>query len=109
VPHLSDLPLGERKSLAELKKMAQDDPELQPENLSKERKQELIDDLVEARADKKTNARGSNRAAARDVQATIDRVTDEVSLHTFDGSIVVLNDRCSSIHFLFVPDSVLGC
>ena len=69
--------MGERKSLAELKKMAQDDPELQ--NLSKERKQELINDLMEARADKKKNARGSNKAAARDVQFTIDRVTDEVS------------------------------
>jgi hypothetical protein len=77
---LSDLPLGERKSLAGLKKMAQDDPELQSENLSKERRQDLINDLVEARAEKKTNARGNNRAAARDVQATIDRVTDEVSV-----------------------------
>ena len=62
--------------------MAQDDPELQPENLSKERKWELIDDLVGARAEKKSNARGSNRAAARDVQSTVDRVTDEVSHHT---------------------------
>jgi hypothetical protein len=77
IQHPLDLPLGERKSLAELKQMAQDDPELQ--NLSKERKQQLIDDLVEARADKKSNARGSNKSAARDVQSTIDRVTDEVS------------------------------
>jgi len=37
--------MGERKSLAELKQMAQDDPELQ--NLNKERKQELINDLME--------------------------------------------------------------
>ena len=72
-----DLPMGERKSLTELKQMAQDDPELQ--NLSRERKKELINDLIEARADKKNNARGSNRAAAQDVQSTIDRVTDEVS------------------------------
>jgi len=83
---LSDLPLGERKSLAELKKMVQDDVELQPENLSEERKKELIGDLVEARAEKQTNACGSNRVAARDVQATIDRVTGEVSLFTFDDS-----------------------
>jgi hypothetical protein len=69
--------MGERKSLAELKQLAQVDPELQ--NLSKKRKQELINDLIEARANKKTNARGSNKAAARDVQSTIDRVTDEVS------------------------------
>ena len=72
-----DLPMGERKSLTELKQMAQDDPELQ--NLSKKCKKELINDLIEARADKKNNAHGSNRAAARDVQSTIDRVTDEVS------------------------------
>jgi Rho termination factor, N-terminal domain len=77
LPHLLGLPMGERKSLAELKQMAQDDPELQ--NLNKERKQELINDLMETRADKKKNARGSNKAAARDVQSTIDRVTDEVS------------------------------
>jgi hypothetical protein len=69
--------MGERKSLAELKQLAQVDPELQ--NLSKERKQELINDLIEARANKKTNTWGSNKAAARDVQSTIDRVTDEVS------------------------------
>lgn len=43
--HLLGLPMGERKSLAELKQMAQDDPELQ--NLNKERKQELINDLME--------------------------------------------------------------
>jgi hypothetical protein len=54
--------MGERKSLAELKKMAQDDPELQ--NLSKERKQELINNLMEARADQKNNACSSNKVAA---------------------------------------------
>jgi len=86
VPYVLDLPVGERKSLAELKQMVQDDPELQPENLSEERKQELINDLIEARAEKQTNARGSNRAAARDVQATVDRVTSEVRIHTFDDS-----------------------
>jgi len=87
VPHLSDLPLGERKALAELqKKMVQDDAELEPDNLSEEHKNELIDDLVEARTEKQTNAHSSNRAAARDVQATIDRVTSEVSLCTFNDS-----------------------
>jgi hypothetical protein len=84
--HRATLPLGERKSLAKLKKMAQDDVELQPKNLSDERKKELIDNLMEARAEKQTNARSSNRAAARDVQATIDRVTSEVNPHTFDYS-----------------------
>jgi hypothetical protein len=34
LPHPLDLPIRERKSLAELKQMAQDDPELQ--NLSEE-------------------------------------------------------------------------
>lgn len=108
MPRLLDLPQGERKSLAELKKMAQDDPELQPENISEERKQELIDDLMEARGEKKSNARGSNRAAACDVQATIDRVTDEVSHHTFDDPITALNDRCSLTRLSFVRDFVFG-
>jgi len=53
MPRLLDLPQGERKSLAKLKKMVQDDPELQPENISEERKQELIDDLMEAQGEKK--------------------------------------------------------
>jgi hypothetical protein len=86
MPYVLDLPVGERKSLAKLKQMVQDDPELQPKNLSEERKQELINDLIEAWAEKQTNVHGSNRAAARDVQATVDRVTSEVRIHTFDNS-----------------------
>ncbi|KIM78407.1 hypothetical protein PILCRDRAFT_90586 [Piloderma croceum F 1598] len=40
---------------------------------------------MEAQVDKKKNAHGSNKAAAQDVQSTIDRVTDELNalfLHT---------------------------
>ena len=101
--------MGERKSLAELKQMAQDDPELQSENLSKERRQELINDLIEARAEKQTNARGSNRVASRDVQTTIDRVTGEVSLCTFDEATTRLSDEYSLTLFSSTRDSAYGC
>lgn len=95
--------------MAELKQMAQDDPELQSENLSKERRQELINDLIEARAEKQTNARGSNRAASRDVQTTIDRVTGEVSLRTFDEATTRLSDEYSLTLFSSARDSAYGC
>ena len=101
--------MGERKSLAELKQMAQDDPELQPKSLSEECKQELINDLAKAREEKQTNARGSNRAAARDVQATIDRVTGEVSLHTFANSTMGLNDVHSLTLFSSARGFACGC
>ena len=86
MPHSLDLSLGERKSLAELKQIAQEDPELQPKNLSEECKKELLNDLAEAWADNKTSAHASNRAAAHDVQSTIDRVTGKVSLCISTGT-----------------------
>ena len=86
--------------------MVQEDPELQ--NLSKDRQQELIDDLKETRVEKKNNARGSNKAAARNVQSTIDKVSEEVSCH-YDP----LNQRVkwynSWMHFSSARDLVHGC
>jgi hypothetical protein len=72
------LAAGERKTLAELKEMALTDPDVQ--NMTKEDEQELIDALKEYREEKKRNARPNNKSAARDITATMDRVTDEVRM-----------------------------
>lgn len=71
---------GERKTLVELKEMALTDPDVQ--NMTREDQQGLIKALKEHREDKKQNARPNNKSAARDIIATMDRVTDEVSTST---------------------------
>ena len=101
--------MGERKSLAKLKKMARDDLELQLDNLSEVQKQDLINDLIKARAAKRTNACGSNRVASRDVHATIEKVTCEVSIHTFVRSTTRLNNGYSLTPFSCALDFVHGC
>ena len=67
---------GERKSLSELKAMALTDPDVQ--NMTTEDEQVLINALREHREAKKRNVRPNNKSAARDIIATMDRVTDEV-------------------------------
>ena len=74
------LAAGERKTLAELKEMVLTDPDIQ--NMTKEDEQELIDALKEYREEKKRNARPNNKSAARDITATMDRITDEVRMAT---------------------------
>jgi len=68
---------GERKSLSELKAMALTDPDVQ--NMTTEDEQVLINALREHRKAKKRNVRPNNKSAARDIMATMDHVTDEVS------------------------------
>jgi len=67
---------GEQKSLSELKAMALTDPDVQ--NMTTEDKQVLINALREHRKAKKRNVQPNNKLAARDIMATMDRVTDEV-------------------------------
>jgi len=70
------LAAGERKTLGELKEMALTDSDVQ--NMTKEDEEELIEALKEHREAKKRNTRPNNKSAARDIIATMDRITDEV-------------------------------
>lgn len=72
----TDRPTGEQKSLAELREMAECDPDVQ--DLTNKCKEELIEELWRHHNDKRTSARPNNRAAAADIIATMDRVIDEV-------------------------------
>ncbi|KAF8523541.1 hypothetical protein BU17DRAFT_63822 [Hysterangium stoloniferum] len=71
----SYLPVGYRKTLAELKVMAQDDP---VQSFTKDDEKNLIIELIEYRALKKTSVRATNKAASRDILLTLDRVIDEL-------------------------------
>ena len=68
--------MGEKLKLRELQNLIRDDPDLQ--NINNEEKQEIMKALEDHRELKKTGARASNRAAAQDVQATLERVNSEV-------------------------------
>jgi len=56
--------------------MVLSDPDVQ--NMTTEDEQALIDALREHREERKQNARPNNKSAARDIIATMDRITDEV-------------------------------
>jgi hypothetical protein len=74
-------PEGERLSLLEIQKTIDIGEEVN--NLSEERRQELIRELEEHRELKQTGARASNKSAAQDMRQTLNRVTDEVSLRPY--------------------------
>jgi hypothetical protein len=68
--------LGDRLSLSEVQDLVSKDETLQ--DMSSERQQELIDQLVEHRKLKTTGARVSNVAAASDIRVTMGHISDEV-------------------------------
>ncbi len=68
--------LGERVPLNEIQKLAKADPELQ--NLSEEKKQELLNALEEHRKVNKHGLRASNLSASLDVKSTMDQIGSEV-------------------------------
>ncbi|KII92058.1 hypothetical protein PLICRDRAFT_154292 [Plicaturopsis crispa FD-325 SS-3] len=97
----SQLPVGEKKKLAELKQLASQDNAMQ--NLSEDDKARLIAELVEYRKLKTTGARSSNQAAAKDFLGTADRVNGELdSLAQRTGARAItlmvrghINDECA--------------
>ncbi|KAF8507902.1 hypothetical protein BU17DRAFT_71015 [Hysterangium stoloniferum] len=72
----SYLPVGYRKTLAELKVMAQDDLDVQ--SFTKDDEENLIIELIEYRAFKKTGVRATNKVASQDILLTLDRVINEL-------------------------------
>jgi hypothetical protein len=67
--------------------MARDDPEVQ--SFTKDDEENLIAELTEYRALKKTGARASNKAASRDILLTLDRVIDEVCGERFRDIYII--------------------
>jgi len=74
----TDLPPGQKTKLAELKALVDDDDTFK--NLSKEQEDELIDNLIEHRDNRKHGVRANNAAAARDILCTGDAMTDLVCI-----------------------------
>ena len=70
------MPVGEKLKLQDLQNLIRKDPDLQ--NINKEERQEIMKALEDHRELKKTGARASNRAAAQDVQATLEQVNSKV-------------------------------
>ncbi|KAI0058311.1 hypothetical protein BV25DRAFT_1766711, partial [Artomyces pyxidatus] len=85
--------LNDKLDLAAIKELVKDDPELQPENLSKERKAELIAELVEYREEKKSGVRLSSKSVAQDLRVTTERLNNELG---------ALAERTGSSSFFFV-------
>lgn len=73
---MPDLPEGEKKTLVEIKEIMQDNS--WKNDLTKEREQELIDELIEFRDTKQTGVRASNKSASGDINAICDRIAYEV-------------------------------
>jgi hypothetical protein len=68
--------VGDRASLAEIQQAKDNDPSFQ--NLTKEERKEALDELVLHREEKTTNARVTNKGAARDVFLVMNMVEKEV-------------------------------
>jgi hypothetical protein len=85
--------------------MARDDPEVQ--SFTKADEENLVTELTEYRALKKTGVRASNKAASRDILLTLDRVIDEVSCrHKRSYLIANIKHIVSSTAWLIGLDSV---
>ena len=104
----TDAPVGEKKPLREIQWLVRNDPELQ--DLSTDQEEELIRDLEEHRALKKTGAWASNLAAAQDVHHTVTQIHATVSdfprrvtsLLTFVPKLAALAQRTGIYAFTFI-------
>lgn len=74
-----DLPPGQRLTANRLHELIDEDEELNPENMTEERKQELMEKLEEHRNTRSSGARVSTKAAAQDAAWTIRSMEKEVS------------------------------
>ncbi|KAF8798805.1 hypothetical protein BYT27DRAFT_7343194 [Phlegmacium glaucopus] len=73
----SDRALGDRVKLPELRMMVKDDPTYQ--NLSKEEEEELRNEVLAIREQKKLGARPSNRSAAQDYRCQVDSINKDIT------------------------------
>ena len=73
--------MGDRVRLPEIRAMVREDPNFQ--NLTKEQEQEMKDEVMALRQEKKVGVRPTNRSAALDYHRNLTFLNDEVSYDTF--------------------------
>ena len=73
--------MGDRVRLPEIRAMVREDPNFQ--NLTKEQEQEMKDEVMALRQEKKVGARPTNQSAALDYCRNLTFLNDEVSYDTF--------------------------
>jgi hypothetical protein len=72
--------MGNRVRLPEIRAMVREDPSYQ--NLTKEQEQEMKDEVVALRQQKKVGARPTNQSAALDYRRHLTALNDEASYDT---------------------------
>jgi hypothetical protein len=72
---LKDLEVGNRIKVAELRQLITDDPAYQ--NLTTEEEDQMKQDALEFREQKKVGARPTNKSAAQDYRAQLTRMNNE--------------------------------
>jgi hypothetical protein len=73
----TDREFGDRVKLSELRQMVRDDPALQ--DLTEEQENELREDVMAVREQRKLGARPTNKSAAQDYRNQVDSLNDQVS------------------------------
>ena len=72
--------MGDRVRLPEIRAMVREDPNFQ--NLTKEQEQEMKDEVMALRQERKVGARPTNQSAAMDYRRNLSSINDEVSYDT---------------------------
>jgi hypothetical protein len=100
IPHVdlhTGREVGDRASLVEIQKAKEDDPLYH--ELSKEEAKGAIYTLLTYLEGKNSNARVTNKGAARDVLVTIEKIEKEVRLLTKDAfSLIKITIQLQSLH-----------
>ncbi|KAF8164199.1 hypothetical protein BJ912DRAFT_1068484 [Pholiota molesta] len=99
----SSLPMGERKTLLEIRQLVHEDPTYQ--NLSNEQEEEMKGEVRKARQHKKLGARLTNKSAAQDYRdgvSELDRMIAGISSRT-GASIVAFSSR-SNLEDTYQPN-----
>ena len=76
--------MGDQVRLPEIWAMVREDPNFQ--NLTKEQEQEMKDEVMALRQEKKVGARPTNQSAALDYRRNLTFLNDEVSYDTLASS-----------------------
>ena len=76
--------MGDRVRLPEIRAMVREDPNFQ--NLTKEQEQEMKDEVMALRQEKKVGAHPTNQSAALDYRRNLTFLNDEVSYDTLASS-----------------------
>ena len=72
--------MGDRVRLPEIRAMVREDPNFQ--NLTKEQEQEMKDEVMALRQERKVGACPTNQSAAMDYRRNLSSINDEVSYDT---------------------------